>query len=339
MRERIYTYYKGLEQRENLNVFEAAALRFFSALQGAIQSLRKHKATSKLYLKARSLARHSMGINYKFISMEDAMLWTQEWVKDFSSRDIDIIIGIPRSGLFVANIMAQKFAKPLSTPELFIKNQVWMSRRMPKKDKFVNVLLVDDYVSKRGQAMTEAVDILKQYPFPINLTKASLIVTPFSKHLVDSYKKEVPPYSWLEWAFLHIKQVNVVAYDMDGVLCEDIPPGVDADEGKYQQWICNAKSYMIPSYEIDFIISSRLEKYRPQTEAWLKQNGVKYKELILWDVPSKADRGNNFVQFKIDALAKTQPGVFFESNARIARGVWDEARVPTLCTDEMVMYS
>ena len=43
-------------------------------------------------------------------------------------------------------------------------------------------------------------------------------------------------------------------------------------------------------YEINTIVTSRLEKYREPTEKWLKDHGVKYKQLIMLDLPSAEER-------------------------------------------------
>ena len=72
------------------------------------------------------------------------------------SCDFDCIVGVPRSGLVIANIMAVWFAKPLTTPENFKRNEFWVSKVMPKKDRYQNILLVDDSIFE-GDDLREVV--------------------------------------------------------------------------------------------------------------------------------------------------------------------------------------
>lgn len=46
----------------------------------------------------------------------------------------------------------------------------------------------------------------------------------------------------------------------------------------------------LPSHPIKALVTSRLEKYRPETEEWLRRHGVVYEQLIMLDLPSAAER-------------------------------------------------
>lgn len=137
---------------------------------------------------------------------------------------------------------------------------------------------------------------------------------------------------------MHSKK-GIICSDMDGVICENCPPGVDADEDRYLEWLDNAKPYMIPAFEIDVIVSGRLEKYREQTEHWLKKYKVRYKELCLWDLESKELRLGNYVKHKIDVILKTKPDMVFESEHNQAEEIWKATHVTTICTDDMIIFS
>jgi hypothetical protein len=137
---------------------------------------------------------------------------------------------------------------------------------------------------------------------------------------------------------LHSK-MGRLASDLDGVICEDCPPGVDGDEEKYRRWLTNAKPYLIPNFEFDTIISSRLEKYRAETEKWLQLHGVKYKELVLWNLESKKERKGQHAQHKVDYLLKIKPDMFWESSFWEAKEIWAKTSIPTLCVDQMLLFS
>jgi len=334
----IYNYIKDLERKEKINFFEKAILAFFLFAAKIIKATQKHKAMSRLFLEARSCARKMTGRNYRFFSMEDAFLLSQNMIRKLSSCEIDVVIGIPRSGLMVASLVALKLGKPLSTPDTFIEGKVWRSKKIDGKEKPVNVLLIEDVVHQ-GRALAESLEALKQYQASLKITKAALLVYSQTKHLVDIYEEVIGTHTMLEWAFLHHRLSLNTAFDLEGVLCEKVPEGCDDHEEKYARWIKDAKAYLIPVYEVDCIVSSRLEKYRPETEAWLKKNGVKYKELILWDVPSNKDRKNLFSKYKIDILTRLQPKLYIESSNEVSKDIWQATKIPVLCADEMMMYS
>ena len=79
------------------------------------------------------------GQHYSFVSFEDVVVWTRELTRKIPN-EFDVIIGIPRSGLLVANLIALKFGRPLSTPELFVEGKFWLSRAISRNNEFVRIL-------------------------------------------------------------------------------------------------------------------------------------------------------------------------------------------------------
>lgn len=269
---------------------------------------------------------------YSFVTSAELMNWTTEWIKSFPTS-YDLIIGIPRSGLMVASIIATKLAKPLTTPDSILAKRLWGSKPIEKKDSFSSILLVDDSI-KSGKTMKRNLKLLLPN-YGRNITTASLLVTEASKNLVNLYYKVIPQPRIFEWNFLHSKK-GKLASDMDGVICENCPPGVDGDEELYVKWLEKARPYLIPPFEIDVIISNRLERYRPQTEKWLQKHQVRYKELILWDIKSKKERGE-YAQNKIKALLKIEPNTYWESSYGQAKEIWKATKIPVISTDRMVL--
>lgn len=289
----------------------------------------------KLYLQARSLKRNIMGEKYSFVTIDELVIWTTKWIKTFPTS-YDVIVGIPRSGLLVANIIASKLGKPLATPELFCQGQYWVGRTSGKKGEYKNILLVDDTICS-GNTMKKSLQLLHSYNQNLNIIKAALIAMEDSKKSVDLYYKIIPHPRVFEWNLLHSKKGKLAA-DLDGVICENCPPGIDLDEELYTEWIKNAKPYLIPAFEIDAIVSNRLEKYRSNTEEWLAKHGVRYKELILWDIQSKQERDGKYAQRKIEVLLKDKPDMFWESSFAEAEQIWKATKIPTLCTDKTILF-
>ena len=300
---------------------------------------------NRLYLKSRYLKRNLEGKQFSFVTVDQTTIWTTEWIKTFPAQ-YDLIVGIPRSGMLIASIIALKLGKGLTTPELFREGKFWHSNHIKDRlawDEIKHVLLVDDAVDT-GRSMSAAMDSIRSAGHDTIVTKASLIVHKKTLSTVDLYHKVVAHPCAYEWNILHRKIASywghgVLAVDMDGVLCSDCPPGVDQDELRYVKWINSARPYLVPSFEIDSIVTNRLEKYREATENWLREHNVKYKELHMWNIPDKSDRNGEFAKHKIEELLRLKPDMYWESSWAQSQKIWAKTKIPTLCIDEMTLLS
>jgi len=300
--------------------------------------LRKNKTIRNLYY---SVKPSLIGSSYDFFTIQDLTAWTLEWIK-MLPRHYDVIIGIPRSGLIVASIIACKLGKPLTTPDKFLNVEFWLptKSRTINVENIKNVLLVDD-ATGRGETMQTFYKQLKaKFGEKLVITRASLLVEKRAKDKVDLYYKMLNKGTFFEWDLVHALHGLSLGVDMDGVLCDEPPPEVDRDEERYVAWIKNARPNIIPTYTIEAIVTNRLEKYRQTTEEWLRRNKVKYKHLEMLDLPDKSLRTpENMLKQKIDAIKKFQLSWFWESSLSQAEAIWKVCKIPVLCTDRMVLLS
>jgi uncharacterized HAD superfamily protein/hypoxanthine phosphoribosyltransferase len=281
-----------------------------------------------------------LGRNIEFITFQQLTDWTIEWTKRLPQK-YDVIVGIPRSGLIVASIIACRLGKPLTTPDKMLNAEYWL----PTKDQTIkigevrNVLLVDD-ATGRGETMQTFYWQLKNvFGDSLNITRASLLVEKRATDKVDLYYKVLTKGAFFEWNLVHCER-RPLGVDIDGVLCEEPPPEVDADERKYVNFISNARPYIIPQYTIEVIVTNRLERYREITEEWLKRHNVKYKNLIMLDLPSKRFRTQKImIQNKVNAIRQFDLYWFWESNWTEAQAIYKACRIPVLCIDKMVLFS
>lgn len=265
--------------------------------------------------------------NPSFVSNVEMAAYVDEWVKKFDLR-YDLIVGVPRSGLMVASLIATKLAKPLSTSD----NIIWTSKSIITKP-IRKILVVDDCITTGKSINTTADKIKELYPGAI-VHKGALFANEDNKWMLDTYCAILNGNQLFQWNLMHYK-IGVVGFDMDGVLCEECTD--DDDEVKYLRFLSTARPYLIPEYEIDYIITSRLEKYRPQTETWLKDHEVKYKNLIMWDVPNKKDR-DGAATYKSKIIKCSPIQFFIESDREQAEEIWRRTKIICLCTDEMKMF-
>lgn len=274
-------------------------------------------------------------IRYSFTSFADMLKIVDTWLSG-GDWNFDLVVGIPRSGLLVANLIALRLEKPLSTIDSLTNGSIWLSKLIKKPSEYKKVLLVDDSIST-GESMRVARECLQKLLPHATLTTAALIASDESAALVDRYATIIQPRRIFEWNMLHSKKGRV-GFDLDGVLAEEIPHGLESDEPAYIEWITGVRSHLIPTYKIDVIITNRLQKYRVHTEGWLKEHGVRYGELIMCPAGSKDERKRMKIPHKIAALSEYNPDVFFESDEAESDLIARETGIPVLCTTTKRIY-
>ncbi len=265
--------------------------------------------------------------NPSFINNMEMAAYVDQWVRNFD-RQYDLIVGVPRSGLLVACMIATKLGKPLATPE----NIVWTSKSISLKP-IHSILVVDDCISTGKSINTAAERIKALYP-QAAVYRGVLFASSNTKNMVDTYGASIDGYQIYQWNVMHFK-FGPVGFDIDGVLCEECPDL--KNEERYLEFLRTARPYLIPEFEIDYIITSRPEKYRPETEKWLKDHGVRYKNLVMWNVSSKPD-GNETAAYKSGVIKSTPIKYYVESNTKQAEEIWKTTRKPCICTDEMRIF-
>ena len=165
-------------------------------------------------------------------------------------------------------------------------------------------------------------------------------VTPEGRSLCDEYAELIPNPRRFEWNILSSRGIGKYCFDMDGVLCVDPTPEQNDDGKQYEEFIRSTKPLYIPDHKIGWIVTSRLEKYRSQTEEWLERYGVQYGELRMLDLPSKEERIRlkAGASFKAEVYRKTGAELFIESDLKQALPIAEISKkfVYALDTVEMV---
>ena len=255
--------------------------------------------------------------------------------------NIDLIVGIPRSGMIPAYMIA--FLKNLpvySLPEFVNGIMQRDGERIIKNapEKNANVLVVDDTCST-GHAMQKAKERLKEIAKKHNLTYMCIYATPEAKTMVDIYAEILKQPRMFQWNYLNHNYVEECCFDINGVLCYDPTPEENDDGEKYINFLINARPLYIPKYKIGAIVTSRLEKYRTYTEKWLKDNGVKYNKLYMLDLPDKETRQRLNIHAKFKAEIYKQFGMcFYESDDSQAEEIALITHKPVICTTSGMLY-
>lgn len=201
-------------------------------------------------------------------------------------HDIKGVIAIARGGLFPGFIISEHFNIPITTLDKFIENQqtCWFNESTTIKfNEIINgkLLIVDDSIDTGNSiyaAMEKIKNISNFYTFSFIYAAIHSTYLRFDNLIVLDDKQE--SFRLYEFNLFRTYIFNNVVTDLDGVLCIDPKWGLDTKENEYIDFINTAPKYLnIPS--IDIILTSRLEKYRKQTEDWLYKNNIKYNKLIM----------------------------------------------------------
>lgn len=280
-------------------------------------------------------------MNYLNISNlnEDIKRWISEL-----PEDLDLIVGIPRSGLLVANILALHLNLPFTDFEGLLEGRVYETGKRFSNSldlsKTKKILVVDDSLFY-GQQMEQVREKIKAANLPHKIYYGTLYVTPKGYRKVDFWHKIIDVPRIFEWNVLHHSILKKSCVDIDGVLCRD-PTQEENDDGeKYRHFIRNAKLLIRPSVEMGWLVTCRLEKYRKLTEEWLSKHNIKYRNLVMMNLPDKKSRValGNHASFKAGVYQSSGTSLFIESSYNQAQEIVRMTGKSVLCTENWQMIN
>lgn len=250
-------------------------------------------------------------------------------------RDYDIVVGVPRSGMIPAAMLALHWNVRLATVDSLASGSVLEGGLRDQHTKRERILLVDDSLLS-GKSMIAACKKLASY----TLDTAAVYTVPEKVKFTTFTRRVLPLPRIFQWNWAHHYWLQHACVDIDGVLCEDPTPSEDDDGEKYVEFILNATPKYLPTVEIGALVTNRLEAYRRPTERWLARHGVSYKQLIMHPAKTKKERmamGDHSLH-KSRAYSDRTFRLFVESSKRQAFEINQISGKPVLCTDTMRMY-
>ncbi|NCT08519.1 MAG: phosphoribosyl transferase [Flavobacteriia bacterium] len=256
-------------------------------------------------------------------------------------RDFDLIVGVPRSGMLPANLLALYLNRPYTDIHSFLNGHIYKAGARSQFfdiSEFKKILVVDDSIAS-GSAMIEVKESLKHLESKFDIKYCAVYIIPGKEKMVDYFFEIVPLPRYFQWNILNHTTLEKACFDIDGVLCEDPLPEQNDDGEKYIDFILNAPPLFIPGSKIGTIVTSRLEKYRKETETWLKNNNIKYNDLVMLDLPNMAARqkANNHGDHKAKAYMAKPYVLFVESELHQAIEINRISKKPVLCTANFEM--
>lgn len=262
-------------------------------------------------------------------------------------KDVDLIVGVPRSGMLPASMMALYLNTPLTDVYSYADDRPLKSgqtRRVKKNSlefckQAKHILIVDDSISS-GSSMKKVKEVLEKITNKVKVTYCCIYGVYEAASSVDIIFEYVPLPRIFEWNIFHHLTVNFMCFDIDGVLCKDPTPEQNDDGEEYRRFILNAEPLFLPTQKIRSLVTSRLEKYREETKVWLEKHGVEYENLYMLDLPDAETRRKLGVHAKFKSSVYGRDIVstlFVESELRQAIEISNSTGKDVFCTEIMAL--
>lgn len=253
--------------------------------------------------------------------------------------DFDLIVGIPRSGLFISLMIAMAWKKPVTDVQgaldfRLIENGTTTEDCAQYTVNFesenLKILLVDDSCHS-GASIKRARQALEEVFESSLISTFCSYVSPQSKDLVDFYFEILPPHHIFEWNIGRNMVLEQACVDIDGVLCPDPPYSEETNEAEYVEYIKTAPLLLKPHRRIKYLVTNRLECRREETETWLALRGIQYDELIMHPAHSIQERAlRDSFWHKSEFYSKCDAHLFIESEMVQATAIWKSTGKPVL---------
>lgn len=257
-------------------------------------------------------------------------------------RDIDVVVGIPRSGMLVATLLGLHMDRPITDLVGYTAGRTYLGGRRTRGRHSAtgqHALVVDDSVWS-GRAMKEAKAEVEQSSVTGRTSYGGVYVHDRSSAAqVDHWHAVVPMPRVFEWNVLHHDRLPGCCMDIDGVLCRDPIKDENDDGPAYASFLQNVPLRLVPGEEIGWLVTSRLERYRPETEAWLSANAIRYRELLMHPAADGAGRraAGDHAERKARVYVQTDAWLFIESDASQAKEIAQRSGKAVYCTDTRQM--
>ena len=242
--------------------------------------------------------------------------------------DIDLVVGVPRSGLLAANLYALVANIALVDLEGFLAGRVLATGRSrplrPSDAARHRVLVIDDSINS-GSAMREARSRITDAGLDLAACTFCAVYGTDRYHPdADIVLERVPRPRVFQWNLFHHKHLAHGCVDLDGVLCPDTPNLA----GRVGQGTRPGAPLQAPSALIGHIVTARPEGERAATEEWLAVHAIRYRTLHM---PPDGAAGDDPVARKAAVYRRTAARLFVASGPEESDAIARLSGKPVLC--------
>lgn len=231
-------------------------------------------------------------------------------------RDVDLIVGIPRSGTMVANILALYLNLPFTDIDKFVSGGLIKTGSTRKCKNWIkeiseakHVLIVDDSVSS-GKAINETKEFVKKNGVGCRITYLAVYALAASCRKVDIYFELCEQPRMFEWNYMHHWALEYCCMDINNIILEKVR------QRKIPKFI--------PTQKVGGLIVCGLEE-NENTEEWLKEYGIEYNNISL------VKNGSNIAEEIARIYKKSKYILFFEYDEKMAQNICVLSGKPVFC--------
>lgn len=257
-----------------------------------------------------------------FVSFAELTQDVSHWIDQKPQwRELAGVVGIPRSGMLPATMIALRLNLPLADLESFMAQggRFYPARHgrsgnyAPLSAERTRILLVDDSVSA-GATMEWAFGELARMRLPWQFDFAAVYGPTDREYEGVAHYRRVPSPRMFEWNWTRSAYLDDAMLDFDGVLCVDPEPIITGDRSLYERWLRDAQPLHIPLRRFRAVVSARLERYRDVSERWLHNNNVSCADLYLINATEEErEAGDLYWKHKAHHYGNSASPLFVES--------------------------
>ena len=203
--------------------------------------------------------------------------------------DVDLIVGIPRSGLIPASVISLGLNLPMTDVEGLLAGRLAvtrLTRRIGRGALAVrdcsHALVLDDSIYT-GSTLAVIKERIRAAQLPLRVTYAAVYATPESVGAVDLHFEVCPRPRVFEWNYLHHHVLATSLVDLDGVLGIDSQLFNAASPSERATYLAGLQPRVRPTARILGFITDCVSAGQADLQAWLQHHGISFQHLILRD--------------------------------------------------------
>ncbi|MCE6960703.1 phosphoribosyltransferase [Cereibacter sphaeroides] len=254
-------------------------------------------------------------------------------------REVDLVVGLPGGGILAANLLCLILNLPMSDLDSFLAGRSFSVGRtkldpggVPPRPR--RIVVIGD-TAPDGASLQAARDRLTAMAPEVEAIFVLAYGPQEALPGADLVFETVPDPCIFQWSFMQHEILERACVDIDGVLCLDPTQEQNDDGAAYLEFLATARPLYRPARRIGMLVTSRLEKYRRETEDWLAARGIRHDRLVMLDLPSQAERIRLGAHgsFKAEVYRQSDAPLFIESENRQARRIAALSGKPVLCLE------
>lgn len=261
-----------------------------------------------------------------------------EHVREWSERlppEIDLVVGIPRSGLLVANLIALYRNIPMTDVEGLLAGRLLSAGKRITPEQSVlshgsrrHILVVDDSLWSGGQ-LGKVRDRIAAAALPHSVRYGAVYVVPESTRLVDTFHSKVPIPRVFEWNILHHPLLGMSCVSFEALV------GQPANDDLKSSAIGFPSPRLQPTYRIGHVVAMQPPDAEADIRAWLCRHCIEHDGLVL--VPPGDANSDAIISRKSEIYGTTRSWLYFEATSEAASRLALAARRPVFALDSWEM--